>query len=95
LSTVFGLKKTLSSAQWLCELDHIQEQAVFATQCRRPEVRFGSNEKTSPRAFLVCNTSVSRTHGGPFEGGDRTFPNGCHVVEVEIDEGTGAVEIVR
>ena len=24
-----------------------------------------------------------------------TFPNGCHVCEVEIDEATGAVEIVR
>jgi aerobic carbon-monoxide dehydrogenase large subunit len=32
---------------------------------------------------------------GTFDGGERTFPNGCHVVEVEIDEETGAVEIVR
>jgi carbon-monoxide dehydrogenase large subunit len=32
---------------------------------------------------------------GTFDGGERTFPNGCHIVEVEIDEGTGAVEIVR
>jgi carbon-monoxide dehydrogenase large subunit len=32
---------------------------------------------------------------GTFDGGHRTFPNGCHVVEVEIDEGTGEVEIAR
>jgi carbon-monoxide dehydrogenase large subunit len=32
---------------------------------------------------------------GTFDGGERTFPNGCHIVEVEIDEDTGAVEIVR
>ncbi len=32
---------------------------------------------------------------GTFDGGDRTFPNGCHVCEVEIDAETGAVEIVR
>jgi carbon-monoxide dehydrogenase large subunit len=32
---------------------------------------------------------------GTFDGGDRTYPNGCHIVEVEIDEGTGAVELVR
>jgi len=32
---------------------------------------------------------------GTFDGGERTFPNGCHVVEVEIDEETGAVEIMR
>jgi carbon-monoxide dehydrogenase large subunit len=32
---------------------------------------------------------------GTFDGGERTFPNGCHVCEVEIDAETGAVEIVR
>ncbi|MGH6771225.1 MAG: xanthine dehydrogenase family protein molybdopterin-binding subunit [Xanthobacteraceae bacterium] len=32
---------------------------------------------------------------GTFDGGERTYPNGCHIVEVEIDEGTGAVELVR
>jgi aerobic carbon-monoxide dehydrogenase large subunit len=32
---------------------------------------------------------------GTFDGGERTFPNGCHVAEVEIDEATGAVELVR
>ncbi len=32
---------------------------------------------------------------GTFDGGERTYPNGCHIVEVEIDEGTGAVEFVR
>jgi carbon-monoxide dehydrogenase large subunit len=32
---------------------------------------------------------------GTFDGGHRTFPNGCHIVEVEIDRATGTVEIVR
>jgi carbon-monoxide dehydrogenase large subunit len=32
---------------------------------------------------------------GTFDGGVRTYPNGCHIAEVEIDEATGAVEIVR
>src|SRR5262245_40205429 len=32
---------------------------------------------------------------GTFDGGQRTFPNGCHIAEVEIDEETGAVELVR
>ncbi len=31
---------------------------------------------------------------GTFDGGARTFPNGCHVCEVEIDAATGALEIV-
>ena len=32
---------------------------------------------------------------GTFDGGQRTFPNGCHISEVEIDEVTGVVELVR
>ena len=32
---------------------------------------------------------------GTYDGGVPTFPNGCHVCEVEIDEDTGGVEIVR
>ena len=32
---------------------------------------------------------------GTFDGGARSFPNGCHVCEVEIDVLTGAAEIVR
>lgn len=32
---------------------------------------------------------------GTFDGGERTYPNGCHIAEVEIDAATGAVELVR
>jgi carbon-monoxide dehydrogenase large subunit len=32
---------------------------------------------------------------GTFDGGVRNYPNGCHIAEVEIDEATGAVEVVR
>jgi carbon-monoxide dehydrogenase large subunit len=32
---------------------------------------------------------------GTFDGGHRTFPNGCHISEVEIDRNTGVVELVR
>jgi carbon-monoxide dehydrogenase large subunit len=30
-----------------------------------------------------------------FDGGVRTYPNGCHISEVEIDEATGEIELVR
>ncbi len=30
-----------------------------------------------------------------FEGAPSAFPNGCHVAEVEVDEETGVVEVVR
>jgi aerobic carbon-monoxide dehydrogenase large subunit len=32
---------------------------------------------------------------GTFSGGERTYPNGCHISEVEIDTETGAVALVR
>ena len=32
---------------------------------------------------------------GTYDGGAPTFPNGCHICEVEIDEATGAIELVR
>ncbi len=32
---------------------------------------------------------------GTFDGGQRTYPNGCHISEVEIDETTGEVTLVR
>jgi carbon-monoxide dehydrogenase large subunit len=32
---------------------------------------------------------------GTYDGGERTYPNGCHIAEVEIDEDTGVVELVR
>ena len=32
---------------------------------------------------------------GTFDGGSMTFPNGCHVCEVEIDPESGKVELVR
>jgi carbon-monoxide dehydrogenase large subunit len=32
---------------------------------------------------------------GTFDGGQRTYPNGCHISEVEIDEATGEVALAR
>src|SRR5262245_43096103 len=32
---------------------------------------------------------------GTFSGGERTYPNGCHISEVEVDGETGEVALVR
>ncbi|HLH90436.1 MAG TPA: xanthine dehydrogenase family protein molybdopterin-binding subunit [Xanthobacteraceae bacterium] len=32
---------------------------------------------------------------GTFDGGQRTYPNGCHISEVEIDQESGEVALVR
>ena len=44
---------------------------------------------------MPTDTDPTLFESSTFDGGQRTFPNGCHVVEVEIDEDTGAVAIVR
>ena len=55
--------------------------------------------KSKPYARRAARLSQSTEPGlfesGTFDGGQRTFPNGCHVVEVEIDQDTGAVALVR
>ena len=32
---------------------------------------------------------------GTYDGGQRNYPNGCHISEIEIDEATGEVALVR
>src|SRR5262249_33142818 len=50
-------------------------------------------------AFVPANLPQGMEPGlfetGTFDGGQRTFPNGCHVAEGEIDADTGTVELVR
>ncbi len=50
-------------------------------------------------AFVPAKIPKSMEPGlyetGTFDGGQRTYPNGCHISEVEIDEATGEVELVR
>jgi carbon-monoxide dehydrogenase large subunit len=43
-------------------------------------------------ADVAQNLDVTHISDGP---GSATFPNGCHIAEVEVDPETGAVELVR
>jgi carbon-monoxide dehydrogenase large subunit len=52
-------------------------------------------EKSFAPRSLPKGVEPGLFESGTFDGGHRTFPNGCHIAEVEIDEETGAVEIVR
>jgi carbon-monoxide dehydrogenase large subunit len=55
--------------------------------------------EVAQESFVLKRLPVGMEPGlfesGTFDGGARSFPNGCHVCEVEIDEATGAVAIVR
>jgi carbon-monoxide dehydrogenase large subunit len=46
-------------------------------------------------AKLPRDTEPGLFETGTFAGGERTYPNGCHISEVEIDAETGAVALVR
>ena len=46
-------------------------------------------------ARLPPKTEPGLFETGTFSGGERTYPNGCHISEVEVDAETGAVALVR
>ena len=46
-------------------------------------------------ARLPRGTEPGLFETGTFSGGERTYPNGCHISEVEIDPDTGEVRLVR
>jgi carbon-monoxide dehydrogenase large subunit len=46
-------------------------------------------------AKLPRDTEPGLFETGTFSGGERTYPNGCHISEVELDTETGKVALVR
>jgi carbon-monoxide dehydrogenase large subunit len=46
-------------------------------------------------AKLPPHTEPGLFETGTFSGGQRTYPNGCHISEVEVDAETGAVALKR
>jgi aerobic carbon-monoxide dehydrogenase large subunit len=46
-------------------------------------------------ARLPPHTEPGLFETGTFSGGQRTYPNGCHISEVEVDAETGAVALKR
>jgi carbon-monoxide dehydrogenase large subunit len=46
-------------------------------------------------ARLPKDTEPGLFETGTFAGGERTYPNGCHISEVEIDGDTGEVTLTR
>ena len=50
------------------------------------------NDGAKPPAEALQSLDVTHVSGGP---GASTYPNGCHVAEVEVDPETGVVEVVK
>src|SRR5262249_57991243 len=53
-----------------------------------------ARESLNPQ-FLPEGTDLGLIAGATFSCKEQNFPNGCHICELEIDEETGTVEILR
>jgi carbon-monoxide dehydrogenase large subunit len=89
-------KKIAAHALEAAEHDIVFEQGKFTVAGTDRSVGLPEVAKRSfnPKA-LPPGVDIGMFESGTFDGGERTYPNGCHVVEVEIDEGTGVVELAR
>jgi carbon-monoxide dehydrogenase large subunit len=84
---------------------HALEAAEHDIEFERGKFTVAGTDKTidlaeiARRSFnlkaLPPGLEAGMFESGTWDGGERTYPNGCHIVEVEIDEATGEVEIVR
>ena len=61
---------------------------LFALAARQPEVSASKTQKQPQPAASIYLESTSSV-GGP------TWPNGCHICEVEIEPASGVVQVVR
>jgi carbon-monoxide dehydrogenase large subunit len=89
-------KKIAAHLLEAAEADLVFERGKFAVAGTDKAVALTDVAKTS---FLPGRLPRGMEMGlfetGTYDGGLPTFPNGCHVCELEIDEETGAIDIVR
>ena len=71
------------------------EQVAFAAGTFTVQGATSSVHLNELAAFAAEKDPAGLTAEGEFEPSAVTFPNGCHMCEVEIDPTTGAIEIVR
>jgi aerobic carbon-monoxide dehydrogenase large subunit len=84
---------------------HMMEAAEHDIEFKEGRFTVAGTDKTvelsdvAKRSFnpkaLPPGLEAGMFESGTFDGGERTYPNGCHTVEVEIDQDTGAVALAR
>src|SRR5262249_35394190 len=72
------------------------EDGLFSTPPSNPRLTIGevARESLNPQN-LPEGTDLGLIAGATFSCKEQNFPNGCHICELEIDEETGEVEILR
>ena len=89
-------KKLAAHTLEAAEHDIVFEQGKFVVAGTDKSVEIGEIPRRSFNLkALPPGMEAGIFESGTYDGGERTYPNGCHVVEVEIDEDTGVVELVR
>jgi carbon-monoxide dehydrogenase large subunit len=84
---------------------HLMEAGEHDIEFERGRFVVAGTDKAVDLMQVACTAFVPARlpHGtepglfetGTFAGGERTYPNGCHISEVELDTDTGAVALVR
>ena len=78
------------------ESDIVFENGVFTVAGTDRRIALGEVAKNAYMAGkLPKGLDMGIDETAVYDGGQMTYPNGCHICEVEIDEATGAVAIVR
>ena len=83
-----------------CPGDELSEEPSFTNGERHTKLSFLAQRAWKKEEDLEDALLTSGTEGllegiGQFGSAGSTYPNGCHVCEVEIDSQTGALRIVR
>ncbi len=81
---------TLLAKHWACEASEVSFQSGVWTRLGHEGVQLKTSEVL---AFLSASELATLSGMGEAQSGS-TFPNGCHVAEIEIDPQTGEVEVV-
>lgn len=102
----FGSRTTMAVSSALnhgmnLAIEQILPVAARLLDAEAPDVQFADGCFKARSGATVSFLEALAAHGEPIEEESHvapdgaTFPNGCHVCEVEIDPDTGQVEVVR
>lgn len=104
-SSQMGSIAILQTAEVVLEEAQVIAAALLQVEratLRYAEGQFSTTEHQSTATLADVGRAATELTGGKLtathrynRGGGFTFPNGCHVAEVEIDSETGHVEVVR
>ena len=83
--------KAVLSKKWNCAVDEIELSAGVWNHVSNPSLKSSTEEVLK----LFTSDELASLHALGETSSGATFPNGCHVAEVEVDPNTGVIEVVN